>query len=76
MKEINKNNFCTGDVQKEIEKNRNDCLDILQNNKKHMQKFKEIYKEKFWIELTDSEALEYSVILLNFVKLIISNSRR
>jgi hypothetical protein len=47
MKEINKNTFYSDNVQKEIEENRNECIDILQNNKKHMQKFKEIYKEQF-----------------------------
>jgi hypothetical protein len=38
---------------------------------RRVQKFKDIYKQKFWIDLTDKEALEYSTMLINFIKLII-----
>jgi hypothetical protein len=41
---------------------------------RRVQKFKDIYKQKFWIELTDKEALEYSTMLINFIKLIIQLS--
>jgi hypothetical protein len=47
MREKEKNKFCAVDVQKEIDKNCKECFDILQNNEKHLQKFKEIYKEQF-----------------------------
>jgi hypothetical protein len=50
------------------------CFDILQHEER-IQKFKEIYKKKFWTELTDQEALEYWTILLNFVRLIVSLSK-
>jgi hypothetical protein len=45
MKE--KYNFYTDNVQEEIDKNRIECLDILEHNEKHLQKFKKIYKEQF-----------------------------
>jgi hypothetical protein len=41
-----KNNFYSDDIQAEIEKNRNECFDILQHNER-VQEFKEIYKKKF-----------------------------
>jgi hypothetical protein len=41
-----------------------------------LQKFKEIYKEQFWVELTDKEALDCSIVLLNFVRLIVRLSKR
>jgi hypothetical protein len=75
MNRIDKYNFYPEEIQEEIEKNCKECFDILRNNEKHLQKFKEIYKKKFGIELTDKEALGYAIVLLNFCRLIIRLKR-
>ena len=70
MKKNNNDNFYTDNIQEEIDKYSNKCFDVLKHNER-IQKFKEIYKEEFWVEISDKEALEYSTILFNFVKLVV-----
>lgn len=43
---------------------------------KDLEKFKAIYKDKFWKELSNNEALEYATVLLNFTKILFSNSKK
>lgn len=38
-----------------------------------LENFKAIYSDKFWVELSDTEALEYATALLNLTKILIHN---
>lgn len=42
-----------------------------------LENFKALYKDKFWKDLSDTEALEYATALLNFTKVILlSNTKK
>lgn len=38
---------------------------------KDLDKFKAIYKDKFWKDLSDTQSLEYATALLNLTKIIL-----
>jgi hypothetical protein len=43
---------------------------------KDLETFKAIYKDKFWKELSNNEALEYATALLNFTKILLLNKNK
>ncbi len=45
----------------------------MQLTQENLDEFKRIYKEKFWKEISDKEALEQGIVLLNFMKLLLKN---
>ncbi len=40
-------------------------------NNKDLETFKAIYKNKFWVNIPDNKAVEYTTALLNLTKLIL-----
>ena len=49
---------------------------IMQISQEHLDEFKRIYKDKFWKDLSDKDALDMATSLLNFVKIIVEEDKK
>lgn len=48
----------------------------MQLTEKQLDEFKELYYKQFWVELTNAEALDYWLRLVNLVKIITTDNEK
>ncbi len=48
----------------------------MQISQEHLDEFKKIYKDKYWKDLSDKDALDMATSLLNFVKIIVEEDEK
>jgi hypothetical protein len=48
----------------------------MQISQENLDEYKRIYKEKYWNEISDKEALEQGIALLNFMKIVLKNDSK
>lgn len=46
----------------------------MQLTKENLDEYKRIYKEKYWKDISDKEALEQGIALLNLMKIVLKDN--